>query len=45
MNEPKRVLPKLSEDWWSVVIGLGVVLLAALGALGRAPWPLFGWFK
>ena len=32
----------LTEDWWSVVIGLALVLLVWLGVLGKVPWPLFG---
>ncbi len=45
MREPWRMVPRLSEDWLSVIIGLVVVLIVALGALTTAPWPLFGWFR
>jgi hypothetical protein len=45
MSKPRRTFPAVSEDWLSVVIGLLVVLLAALGGLAKVPWPLFGWFK
>jgi hypothetical protein len=45
MSDPRRMLPKLNEDWLSVLVGLLVVLLIALGGLAKVPWPLFGWFK
>jgi hypothetical protein len=45
VSEPTRTPRKLSEDWLSVIIGLLVVLVVALGALAKVPWPLFGWFK
>lgn len=45
MSGLRRTPPRLSEDWLSVVIGLVVVLMVALGAMTRVPWPLFGWFK
>jgi hypothetical protein len=45
MSEPQRTPRKLSEDWLSVVIGLLVVLITALGGIVKIPWPLFGWFK
>jgi hypothetical protein len=45
MSGPQRTPFRLSEDWLSVVIGLLVVLIAALGGIGKVPWPLFGWFK
>lgn len=45
MSEPTRAPCKLSEDWLSVIIGLTLVLVVALGALAKVPWPLFGWLK
>jgi hypothetical protein len=45
MSEPQRARPRLSEDWLSVIVGLVVVLIAAVGALAKVPWPLFGWFR
>ncbi len=45
MDDPRRVRNGLSEDWLSVLVGLLVVLLVALGGLARVPWPLFGWFR
>ncbi len=45
MSEPRRTLPKVSEDWLSVAVGMLLVLVAGLGLLASAPWPLFGWFK
>ena len=45
MGDPRRVGSRLSEDWLSVLVGLLVVLLVALGGLSKVPWPLFGWFR
>lgn len=36
---------RLSEDWLAVIIGLILVVLVRLGAIGRVPWPLFGFWK
>jgi hypothetical protein len=35
---------KISEDWMSVIIGLGIVVLVWISLLGKPPWPLFGLF-
>jgi hypothetical protein len=45
MGDPRRVRSGLSEDWLSVLVGLLVVLLVALGGLAKVPWPLLGWFR
>jgi hypothetical protein len=35
---------KISEDWWAVIVGFGIIVLAWLGVLGKAagiitiPW-------
>jgi hypothetical protein len=36
---------KINEDWLSVIIGLALVVLIAIGVLGGLPWPAFGWFS
>ena len=36
---------KINEDWMSVIVGLGIVVLVWIGILGKLPWPLFGWFS
>ena len=37
-------MAKISEDWMSVIVGLGIVVLVWIGLFGKLPWPLFGWF-
>ncbi len=32
---PKRIIPSLSEDWWAVIIAFIIILLAAVGILGK----------
>jgi hypothetical protein len=42
VSEKKRVI--ISEDWWAVLVGLGLILLVKIGLLGELlaiPWPLF----
>lgn len=29
---------KISEDWWSVIIGLALCLLAQAGIISKVPW-------
>ena len=29
---------KLSLDWWSVIVAIGVALLVRLGVVGAIPW-------
>jgi hypothetical protein len=30
--------PKISVDWWSVIVALGAVILIKAGVLSRIPW-------
>ncbi len=34
----------LNEDWLATIIGLGVVLVLALGGIAAIPYPLFNLF-
>jgi hypothetical protein len=36
---------KLSEDWWAVIIGLGMTVLVWINILGKPPWPIWGILK
>jgi len=36
---------KLSEDWLSVILGLGLTVLIWIGVLGTLPWPVIGFLK
>ena len=33
---------RLSEDWWAVIIGLGLAALVWAGVITQVPWPLLG---
>ncbi len=43
-KKPSGLL-NLSEDWWAVIIGLGLAFLVWIGAITSVPWPLFGLLK
>ena len=36
---------KLSEDWLSVIIAFGLIVLIAINVLPKMPWPLIGFLK
>ena len=36
---------KLSEDWLSVIIAFGLIILIWIGVLPKLPWPILGLFK
>lgn len=38
-------MSKISEDWWSVIVGLGITALILLNILGKLPWPIIGFLK
>lgn len=32
------LFPNITEDWWSVVVGIGLALLVYAGFIGYVPW-------
>ena len=30
----------IGEDWWAVIVGLGLTALVGLGIITRVPWPI-----
>ncbi len=32
------MLRKLTEDWWSVIIGLALVIVVSLHVIPKVPW-------
>lgn len=42
---PRQSEARLSEDWWAVIIGLGLAALVWAGVITRVPWPLFGFLR
>jgi hypothetical protein len=36
------MVPRISEDWLAVIIGLVLVGLVWIGAITNVPWPLLG---
>lgn len=44
-QQEKPASPRISEDWWAVIIGLGLAAMVWLGVITRVPWPLFGLLK
>jgi hypothetical protein len=44
-SPPRLNEVRLSEDWWAVIIGLGLAALIWAGVITQVPWPLFGLLK
>lgn len=45
MSDPNKPQRGIGEDWWSVVIGLLVLVIVIATGLAKVPWPLFGWLR
>ena len=35
---PKPWQRRISEDWWSVIIGMALIALVAAGVISSVPW-------
>ena len=40
-NNKPHFFANLTEDWWSVIIAFGLILLSVLGVLGKNGLPIF----
>ena len=38
MPAPAKSTPKISMDWWTVIVSVGAALLVRLGIVPHIPW-------